>query len=173
MNIIFYSTNKNNYFTDSMKEKVEKKIAKIEKYLQKEDHVKMTLDTDKNHLITLKCQVVLKDNYHLFLQTSSFDFTNAVNDLFSKLKEETLSHFEQVNNRKFDKKQDYDQHIENDDLIKKEKNAYLEVLDDYEAIQKLEDTGYNFYLYQDESKNVCAVYRRFDNTYGKINTKTL
>lgn len=180
MNIIYYSTKKNNYFTESMKEIALKGVKKIEKYLKEGEAIKLTVDTNKNSLIALKCQVVLKDNYHLRYETSAYDYTIAVITLFSELKDRILKHNEGTrqtrvkNNREKNEFESDNVSFVNegeDFTIMKEKVHVLSILSDNDAIQSLLDGGYDFYLYKDEVGDTCLIYKRFDGSFGKIVTK--
>jgi putative sigma-54 modulation protein len=62
---------------------------------------------------------------------------------------------------------------EEEDIPVKTKDVYLEPITLDDAILQMELSGHNFYAYLDEeSGEVCVVYRRYDGGYGVIETHT-
>ena len=54
----------------------------------------------------------------------------------------------------------------------KEKIVYMSKMSAEEAIMEMNLIGHNFYAYLDEdTKDVCVVYRRNDGAYGLIETR--
>lgn len=165
MKYTYYTTKKENRFTDSMKSILEKKLNKLEKYIQSDEAVKVTLDTRKNDEIIMKGQAVLTDNYHLRYEAKGFGYNEVAAKLYHGLKEEITSHLDK-----------YDHKVEkieypvdcSEDIIQKEKHFILYKLSDEKAIEEMESLGFTFYLYRDFEDSICAVYQRFDGTYGKI-----
>ena len=55
--------------------------------------------------------------------------------------------------------------------VAKRKKIYLKPMDEEEAIVQMELLGHSFYIYKSiDNNNVCVLYKRFDGTYGVIET---
>ena len=56
------------------------------------------------------------------------------------------------------------------DVIKRKK-VYLKPMDEEEAIVQMEMLGHTFYIFKDiETETVKVLYKRYDDTYGVIET---
>ena len=68
----------------------------------------------------------------------------------------------------------YDDEVVDDepltDVVKRKK-VYLKPMDEEEAILQMEFLGHTFFIYRDiNSEKVNVLYKRFDGTYGVIET---
>ena len=64
-----------------------------------------------------------------------------------------------------------EEEVDNGNLIVKRKSLELKPMDEEEAILQMEFLGHTFFIYRDiNSEKVNVLYKRFDGTYGVIET---
>ncbi len=158
--------------TDAIKEYVTNKLSKFEKYFDNPEKVNVKVlfsvrGREQKVEVTINAQ-----NYDLRAEVSHNDMYAAIDLVVDKLETQM---------RKFKSKfmsrdrvsivydMDYEEE-EVEDVVKRKK-VYLKPMDEEEAIVQMELLGHTFYIYRDiETENVNVLYKRYDGTYGVIET---
>lgn len=158
--------------TKTMKEAVEERFSKLEKFLKEDEPVKVSYETFKDQKIRLKAQVVLKDNYHLKNENDGYDFY----EVLVALRDSTLNCINKrkvkANSKSRSVRQIYKEQVpeETAPVIKKVKTFELDSITVGMAINEMEKLGHDSYLFKniEEDDKVCMVYRRVDDDFSMI-----
>ncbi len=164
--------------TDAMKEYIEEKLEKLNKYLENSDNVRASVIVKvKNHEQRVEITIPLKA-FILRSEESKDDFYAAVDKTIDKLerqirKNKTRIMSKQVKtNRDFSMSAFVDEEEENDKKILKRKKVEVKPMNEEEAILQMELLGHQFYMYKDsETDQVAVVYKRTDGNYGVIESE--
>jgi putative sigma-54 modulation protein len=169
--------------TPAIREYVEKKISKLERYFTETPeanvHVNLKVYQDKK----TKVEVTIPLPHLVLRAEESNDDMYAGIDLISdKLERQIRKHKTKVN-RKFREKGDVgayfavttenpEIHVDEDDLeLVRTKRFDLKPMDSEEAILQMNMLGHNFYVYTNSDTNrTNVVYKRKDGRYGLIET---
>ena len=165
--------------TSAIREYVEKKIAKLDKYLDQNvsatAHVNLKTYPDK----TAKVEVTIPLPYLVLrAEETSADMYGSIDLVTDKLIRQIRKHKTKVNRKSREKGFDYvdfatDESDENEEKqieIVRTKNIAVKPMDSEEAVLQMEMLGHNFFIYKDADTNdINIVYRRRDGKYGLIN----
>lgn len=166
--------------TEALKESVEKKVSKLEKYFIDDVEAKVTLSVQKNrHIvevlipfngIAIRAEEVTDDMYKSVdlveekLERQIVKYKTKLkrgdyNSLkYSKVEEMPAEENEEVNNKKIVKVKKFD----------------LKPMDEEEAVLQMELIGHNFFVYRDgETNEIKVVYKRKDGNYGLIDPEEI
>ncbi|MDU5101738.1 MAG: ribosome-associated translation inhibitor RaiA [Clostridium butyricum] len=165
---------KNIELTQALKEIVQKKISKLEKYFEVEVEAKATLSVQKNRQII---EVTIPFNGAILRSEESTDDMYKSIDLvedklerqirkqktrLSRKKNGSLK-FAAINDSKVESNED------DEGSLVKVKKFGVKPMDSEEAILQMDLLGHNFFVYQDsESSKVNVVYKRKDGNYGLL-----
>lgn len=165
-------TGRNIDLTEGIKEAVEDKLSKLEKYFKPDTDVYVTLSVEKERQ-KIEVTIPVKGNIIRSEQVSSDMYVSI--DLVEEVIERQLKKYK---NKIVDKQQnaaafaqefvdkDYD-----DDEVKiiRTKRFGIKPMDPEEACVQMELLGHNFYVFFNaETEEVNVVYKRKGNTYGLI-----
>lgn len=164
---------KNIELTSALKEIVEKKIRKLEKYFEEEINAKVTLSVQKNrHTIEVTIPfngVILRG------EESTDDMYKSLDLVEDKLERQIRKQKTRLSRRnggsvRFAEVKDSDINIAEDDgALVKVKKFGVKPMNSEEAILQMDLLGHNFFVYQDaESSKVNVVYKRKDGNYGLL-----
>jgi putative sigma-54 modulation protein len=168
---------KNTTITPAMQEHIEKKIRKLEKYvIIPEDVITRVLVRIYNDRQKIEVTIPAKFGI-LRAEASDFDAYAAVDAVVDKLEDQIRRQKTRLENRHrssiTENLMAIASEAEEEDIPVKTKDVYLEPITLDDAILQMELSGHNFYAYLDEeSGEVCVVYRRYDGGYGVIETHT-
>ncbi len=165
--------------TSAIRKYVEKKIAKLDKYLDQNvsatAHVNLKTYPDK----TAKVEVTIPLPYLVLrAEETSADMYGSIDLVTDKLIRQIRKHKTKVNRKSREKGFDYvdfatDENDENEEKqieIVRTKNIAVKPMDSEEAVLQMEMLGHNFFIYKDADTNdINIVYRRRDGKYGLIN----
>lgn len=164
---------KNVTVTPAMKSWVERKLSALDKYFQisEDTRVRVLARTYSN---SQKVEVTIWGKFGtLRAEEVADDFYAAVDVVVDKLEDQIRRQKTKLN--RFRRESLADTFVEDDDehqLPIKEKVIYLDSLSAEEAIMEMDLLGHDFFAYLDEdTKEVCIVYRRNDGDYGVIETR--
>lgn len=166
--------------TEALKEAVEKKVSKLEKYFIDDVEAKVTLSVQKNrHIvevlipfngIAIRAEEATDDMYKSVdlveekLERQIVKYKTKLkrgeyNSLkYSKVEEMPIEENEEINNRKIVKVKKFD----------------LKPMDEEEAVLQMELIGHNFFVYRDgETDEIKVVYKRKDGNYGLIDPEEI
>lgn len=162
--------------TEAMKNYIEEKISKLEKYLEDSDSIRANVVIKvKNHNQIVEVTIPLK-SFILRSEESQEDFYAAVDKAIDKLerqirKNKTRLMSKQIKSYDFSFSEIEDVE-ENKDKIIKRKKIEVKPMDEEEAIIQMELLNHQFYMYKDSETNAYSViYKRKDGGYGIIESE--
>ena len=171
MNIIIIG--KNIDVTPGLREAVEEKIGKLEKYFTPDTEVHVTLSVEKDRQ-KIEVTIPVKGSIIRSEQVSNDHYVSI--DLVEEIIERQLKKYKsklvnyKQNSDNF--KQDYiEKDFADDDEIKiiRSKKFDMKPMYPEDACVQMELLGHNFFVFQNaETDQVCVVYKRKGNTYGMI-----
>ncbi|ALP89306.1 MULTISPECIES: ribosome hibernation-promoting factor, HPF/YfiA family [Clostridium] len=165
---------KNIELTQALKEIVQKKISKLEKYFEVEVEAKATLSVQKNRQII---EVTIPFNGAILRsEESTDDMYKSIDLVEDKLERQIRKQktrlsrknngslkFAAINDSKVESNED------DEGSLVKVKKFGVKPMDSEEAILQMDLLGHNFFVYQDsESSKVNVVYKRKDGNYGLL-----
>ena len=161
--------------TKSMKDYVEEKLGKLDKYMDTSKVKATVLVKIRNYTQKVEVTIPLK-SLILRAEEEQEDFYSAVDLVVSKLERQLRKNKAKLVKRK-EKFKDYSFDIlvpekEEESNVKKRKKVDVKPMSVEEAILQMELLGHSFYLYKDSDTNtVCAVYKRNEGGYGVIESE--
>ena len=169
----FIITGRNIDVTEGLRNAVQEKIGKLEKYFTKDTEVHVTLSVEKERQ-KIEVTIPVKGNIIRSEQVSSDMYVSI--DLVEEIIERQLKKYK---NKIIDKNQardsftpEYiDKDYEEDEEVKiiRTKKFGIKPMDPEEACVQMELLGHNFYVFRNsETDEVNVVYKRKSNTYGLI-----
>lgn len=169
----FVITGRNIDVTEGLRNAVEEKIGKLERYFSPDTEAIVTLSVEKDRQ-KIEVTIPVKGNIIRSEQVSSDMYVSI--DLVEEIIERQLKKYK---NKIIDKQQarevfssEYiEKDYEEDDTIKiiRTKKFGIKPMDPEEACIQMELLGHNFYVFSNsETDEVNVVYKRKGNTYGLI-----
>lgn len=166
-------TGRNINVTPGLKEAVEEKIGKLERYFNQDTEALITLSVEKDRQ---KIEVTIPVKGHIIRAEQESNDMYVSIDLVEEIIERQLKKYK---NKIVDKKQNavafselfMQEEYEADDEIKimKVKKFAMKPMDPEEACIQMELLGHSFYVFlNSETDQVTVVYKRKGNTYGLI-----
>ena len=163
--------------TDAIKEYIENKLARLDKYFQDSDEIEANVLTKVNgKKQTIEVTIPTK-HFTLRNEDTNEDLYAAVDKIVDKLERQIRKNKEKINkkvNKTLINDFEYDlvDELSEDEKIVKRKNVELKPIDEDEAIIQMEMLGHSFFIYKDVNTNeVCVLYKRKNGNYGIIETK--
>ena len=162
--------------TKSIKDYIESKISKLDKYFENNDFTATVLTKKEGR--NQKIEVTIPTTtFTLRNEAVNEDLYAAIDNVVDKLERQIRKNKNKIN-KKNNKKviQDFelileDEFIEDEKIVKR-KNLELKPIDEEEAIIEMEMLGHNFFVFKDvDSENICVLYKRKNGNYGIIETK--
>ena len=164
--------------TEALKEQVEAKMKKLDKYFISTTVATATMKTEKNsHIIEITIPV--KGNV-LRVQRCTDDMYKSIDDAIDILERQIRKYRTKFRDNKIHnlmRKEaegdfSYDEEIEEivDDIrIVKKKHFVVKPMDPVEACMQSELIDHDFFLFKNsETGNICAVYKRADGAFGLL-----
>ena len=165
---------KNIELTQALKEIVQKKISKLEKYFEVEVEAKATLSVQKSRQII---EVTIPFNVAILRgEESTEDMYKSIDLVEDKLERQIRKQKTRLSRRnngslKFAAINDgrLDSIEEDEGSLVKVKKFGVKPMNSEEAILQMDLLGHNFFVYQDaESSKINVVYKRKDGNYGLL-----
>ena len=168
--------------TPAIREYVEKKIAKLERYFSETPDANVNVNLKTYSDKTAKVEVTIPMSQLLLrAEEDNVDMYAAIDLITDKLERQIRKHKTKVN-RKHREKGNLNELFgstdstataveeeENDLEIVRQKSFNLKPMDSEEAILQMDLLGHNFFVYTDaETNNTNIVYKRKDGKYGLI-----
>ena len=161
--------------TEEMKNYIEEKVSRLEKYLENGQKVKATIVVKvkgKNQIVEIT--IPLK-NVILRSEETKPDFYEAVDKASDILERQIRKNKTRIISKKLKAKEDFiffdtfEEENDEENKIVKRKTVSVKPMDEEEAILQMELLGHQFYMFKDASTSKPAVvYKRKDNGYGLI-----
>lgn len=163
--------------TDSMRNYLEEKLKKVEKYYENPNNVEVRAVL-KVVGVNNKVEVTLKtSSFTLRAEESNIDMYATIDLVVDKLERQIRKNKSKIKS-KMNKEQitefnyfDFEEEEEPSDIVKR-KVIELKPMDEDEAILQMELLGHNFFVFKNlNTDTICVIYKRKDNNYGIIDTK--
>ena len=170
---------KNVSVTDSMRDRIEKKLSFLEKYFLIDE------DTTANVVVKVypiyqKIEVTIPVKLGLLrAEATHEDFYSAIDIAIDKLEDQirrqktrlSKKHRDKLALAFIDESERIEDYVAEDDVVVRTKRIHPEVMDMEEAILQMEMLGHSFFIYSDsETENIAVVYKRNDGGYGLLET---
>lgn len=175
MKYIIRSQKKEN--TDAIKEYIEAKLSKLDKYFKDADDIEANVLTKVNgRYQTIEVTIPTK-HFTLRNEESNEDLYAAIDSIVDKLERQIRKNKEKINtkiNKTYiqDFSQDLEDEFEQDEKVVRRKTVDLKPIDEEEAIIQMNMLGHSFFVYKNvEDGNICVIYKRKDGNYGLIETE--
>ena len=165
--------------TDAMKDYINEKLGKLEKYLENSDAVRANVIVKvKNHEQTVEITIPLK-SFILRSEETKEDFYAAVDKTIDKLERQVRKNKTKLmakqNKASYEfnfEKIDFKEEIEDEHKVIKRKTIEVKPMNEEEAILQMELLNHEFYMYKDsETNKPTVVYKRTDGNYGLIESE--
>lgn len=163
--------------TDAIKEYIETKLSKLDKYFKDSDEINANVLTKVDgRMQTIEVTIPTK-HFTLRNEESNEDLYAAIDTIVDKLERQIRKNKEKINskiNKTFiqDFEQDLEDEFEQEENIVKRKKIDLKPIDEEEAIIQMNMLGHSFFVYKNsEDGNICVIYKRKDGNYGLIETE--
>ncbi len=163
--------------TSSMKDYIEEKLGKLDKYLEKSDNVRANVIVKvSNYIQRVEITIPLK-SVILRTEESQQDFYAAIDKAVDKLERQIRKNKTRIASKQL--KTDYgfaleeiEQDSSEESKIVRRKKVEVKPMDEEEAILQMELIGHQFYMYKDsETGKANVVYKRNDGNYGVIESE--
>ena len=182
--LVFNIRGENIEVTQAIRDYVEKRISKLEKYFEKDlkntAHVNLKVYSDKQ----AKVEVTIPLPYlTLRAEEMSNDLYASIDLVTDKLERQIRKYKTKVNRKSREKgfknlefaptqeQTDTDSDNESKFQVVRTKQLALKPMDNEEAILQMDMLGHDFFIYEDaETSGINIVYRRNDGRYGLIET---
>ena len=163
---------KNIELTNALREVVEKKVNKLEKYFEPTVEARVTLSVQKNrHIIEV---TIPFNGVILRCEESTEDMYKSIDLVEDKLerqirKQKTKLSRKHNGSLRFAEINTTDYKDEEDGKLVKVKKFGVKPMNSEEAILQMDLLGHNFFVFQDaDSNKVNVVYKRKDGDYGLL-----
>ena len=162
--------------TDAIKDYIETKIGKLDKYF-KEDSITANILLKIRGNEQIIEVTIPTDNFILRSEEEHEDMYAAIDLVLDKLerqirKNKTKLKKKNINNKYKEFNFDFELPTEEEEevnTIVKRKNIEMKPMDEEEAILEMELLGHSFFVYKDmHSNELCVLYKRKDGNYGVI-----
>lgn len=159
--------------TDSIREYIVDKLSRVEKYFDNAENVNTKV------LISVrgreqKVEITINSNtYDVRVEVSHSDLYAAIDLATDKIERQIRKFKTKLLSRDrietfYDDFKDYEEEVEE---IVKRKKVYLKPMDEEEAITQMELLGHTFFIFKNiDTEEVEVLYKRYDGTYGIIET---
>ena len=166
--------------TKAMKEYIEEKIGKLDKYLENSENVVAHIIVKvKGHEQTIEITIPLK-SFILRSEETQEDFYAAVDKTIDKLERQVRKNKTRLMARH--EKANYDFNFDSIVVNKKEeketkkvvkrKSIEVKPMSEEEAIIQMELLGHQFFIYKDsETMEMAVLYKRKDGNYGILESE--
>ena len=158
---------KNIELTPAIKDMVEKKISKLDKYFDPNVEAKATLSVQKNRQII---EVTIPFNGVILRgEEGTEDLYKSIDLVEEKLERQIRNSTGSLRYPDFNSIDTNEEEDEEDSKVVKTKSFDVKPMSSEEAILQMELLGHNFFVYQDwKTSKVNVVYKRKDGNYGLI-----
>ncbi|MBN2260213.1 MAG: ribosome-associated translation inhibitor RaiA [Clostridiales bacterium] len=169
------TSGRNMKVSDRMREQIELKLEKFEKFFNSDIEVHVTLSHQKTMQI-LEITIPLKNGAVFRAEESSEDMFKSLDLAVDKLSKQIKKHKTNIHKRyqthdsiRFDMIPESENKNEVESKIVRTKSFIMKPMDPEEAVLQMELVGHNFFIFLNgETDNLNVVYVRKDGNYGVI-----
>lgn len=170
----FIIVGKNIDVTPSLKETVENKLGKLERYFTPDTEIHVTLSVQREHqkievTIPVKGNIIRSEQESTDMYVSIDLVEEVIERQLRKYKNKLVAKHQEGNN--FNKELFETEETFDDDEVKivRTKKFGVKPMFPEDACVQMELLGHNFFVFSNaETDEVCVVYRRKDGTFGLI-----
>ncbi|MGV3026323.1 ribosome hibernation-promoting factor, HPF/YfiA family [Clostridium thermobutyricum] len=164
---------KNIEITPALREVIEKKISKLDKYFEKEVDAKVTISVQKNrHIVEV---TIPFSGIMLRAEEATEDMYKSIDMVEEKLVRQIRKQKTKLS-RKYNQSlrfaeiaTDLEEVEETKGKIVRTKTFAVKPMNSEEAVLQMELLGHNFFVYQDtDTNNISVLYKRKDGNYGLL-----
>ena len=166
--------------TSSMKEYIEEKLGKLNKYLTGTEVRVNVIVKVSNYTQRVEITIPLK-SVILRTEETQEDFYAAVDKAVDTLERQIRKNKTRIASKQTQNKKDYgltltdielDEQDKEESKVVKRKKVDVKPMDEEEAILQMELLGHEFYMYKDsETNKPTVIYKRRDGNYGVIESE--
>lgn len=158
--------------TDKLKDLIDKKIQRLDKFFVGEDtKIKVCLKQVKDNTYTLELTIIL-DNTVLRAEVTSDNMYNNIDIALPKLEKQIIKHHTKLMSRTKKIREKFDEEekdVERQRAVVRTKTYELAPMTVEDAIEELELVEHSFFVFLNKANgNVNVVYKRNDGDYGLI-----
>ncbi len=170
----FIIVGKNIDVTPSLKETVENKLGKLERYFTPDTEIHVTLSVQREHqkievTIPVKGNIIRSEQESTDMYVSIDLVEEVIERQLRKYKNKLIARHQEGNNfnkELFESEQTFD---DGEIKIVRTKKFGIKPMFPEDACVQMELLGHNFFVFSNaETDEVCVVYRRKDGTFGLI-----
>ena len=166
--------------TDAIKAYIEEKLSKLNKYFDNDAiEAKIVIKVANNREII---EVTIPTNkYTLRAEERNEDLYAAIDLVIDKLERQIRKNKTKLNDRykkesymdfNFDFIEEFENSIDEEELIVKRKTIDIKPMDEEEAILQMELLNHDFFVFKNlDEECISVLYKRKDGKYGIINSK--
>ena len=162
--------------TEAIKEYIESKLSKLDKYFETSDDIEATVLTKVNGREKVIEVTIPTKHFTLRNEEANEDLYAAIDKIADKLERQIRKNKTRLENKQVKSKVDFDfmsfdeKDEENANKIVRRKQVELKPMDEEEAILQMELLGHDFYVFKniDKDGKISVLYRRKNNDYGLI-----
>lgn len=164
---------KNIEITPALREMIEKKISKLDKYFEKEVYAKVTISVQKSrHIVEV---TIPFSGIMLRAEEATEDMYKSIDMVEEKLVRQIRKQKTKLS-RKYNQSlrfaeiaTDLEEVEETKGKIVRTKTFAVKPMSSEEAVLQMELLGHNFFVYQDtDTNNISVLYKRKDGNYGLL-----
>ena len=158
--------------TDAIKNYTVEKLDRLNKYFNDEDMTANVLTKIRGNKQIVEVTIPT-DKFILRSEESNDDLYAAIDLAIDKLESQMRKYKSKLMSKSRIEIVYDDEVIDDEPLtdVVKRKKVYLKPMDEEEAVLQMEFLGHTFFIYRDiNSEKVNVLYKRYDGTYGVIET---
>jgi putative sigma-54 modulation protein len=167
-------TGRNLVITDAIREQVEKKLSKFDKYFKSDVEAQATFSTQKDDHI-VEVTIPLKNGTTFRAESRTDDMYAAIDDSIDKISRQMKKHKTKIERRfhdhesiRFEAIPDSTEKYEESSIVKTKRFGIKPMMPE-EAVLQMELIGHDFFVFLNgETDDVNVVYKRKDGDFGLI-----
>lgn len=159
--------------TDALRDTIDKKLSKLDKYFHKEMEATVTLIVEK-HTQTVEVMVPLSGRI-VRAEESTGDMYTSIDKVIDVLEKQIRKQKDKLKDKKFNGETIRFENIEpinnqeEEGKIKRVKKFSVKPMGEEEAVLQMELIGHDFFVFRNwETEEINVVYKRKDGHYGII-----
>lgn len=164
--------------TKAMSIRVEKKLSKLERYLEDPENITFNVIVKVKNLQKRIEVTALTKRFTLRAEEEHGDFYAALDLVIDKLEKQIIKNKKKLKDKYKNAEStgfilDFESEIESDNVkIVKRKDVEMKPMDEEEALLQTELLNHDFFIFKNAEEGcVSVVYKRKDGYYGIINAK--
>ncbi len=159
--------------TEAIKDYLESKLSKLEKYLDDNDEVEakaLVSAKGKDQKVEV---TIWSGKYNIRAEETNVDLYSAIDLVVDKLERQFKKYKSKLSNKRSVRDEyvpEIDELFEDEEqTIVRRKEVFLKPIDEEEAITQMELLGHSFFVFKNvENEKINVVYKRKDGDYGII-----